>query len=226
MKPYFYSADEYFKETFGKKIYRLSLDGGMTCPNRDGTKGTGGCIFCSSLGSGDFAAQRKTTVTEQLEAAKSQVKNKLPKNGAPYGYATYYQSYTNTYAPVETLRRLFTETIRHPDVEALFIGTMPDCLPEPVLALLKELSAEKPVYVELGFQTAKQESAEYINRCYDNIVFETAVRAKDVQKTIEIMREIRRNLREYQHYWFWDCITRFGKYVCSETRRYSKKCVF
>lgn len=179
MKPYFYSADEYFKETFGKKIYRLSLDGGMTCPNRDGSKGTGGCIFCSASGSGDFAAQQKATLFDQLESAKKQVKNKLPKNGAPYGYAAYFQSYTNTYAPVEYLRKLFTEALAHPEIEALFIGTRPDCLPEPVLTLLAELSKKKPVYVELGLQTAKKESADYINRCYDNRVFEQAVLALD-----------------------------------------------
>lgn len=176
MKPYFFSADEYFKETFGKKMYRLSLDGGMTCPNRDGNKGIGGCTFCSAMGSGDFAAPRQVTLTEQLDTAKARIKNKLPKNGAPYGYVAYYQSYTNTYAPIEYLRSLFTETILRPEVEALFIGTRPDCLPDTVLALLKELAAIKPVYVELGLQTAKQESVEYINRCYDNSVFEQAVR--------------------------------------------------
>ena len=176
MKPYFFSANEYFKETFGKKMYRLSLDGGMTCPNRDGNKGIGGCTFCSAMGSGDFAAPRQITITEQLDTAKARIKNKLPKNGAPYGYVAYYQSYTNTYAPIEYLRSLFTETILRPEVEALFIGTRPDCLPDTVLALLKELAAIKPVYVELGLQTAKQKSVEYINRCYDNSVFEQAVR--------------------------------------------------
>ncbi len=175
MKPYFYSADEYFKETFGKKMFRLSLDGGMTCPNRDGTVGYGGCSFCSASGSGDFAAQRKTTLARQLEDAKAQVKNKLPKNGAPFGYLAYFQSFTNTYAPVEFLKTLFTEAIRHPEVEGLFIGTRPDCLPDSVIQLLAELSKEKPVYVELGLQTARAESISYINRCYDNSVFETAV---------------------------------------------------
>lgn len=176
MKPYFYSADEYLKETFSKKMFRLSLDGGMTCPNRDGSAGYGGCTFCSAKGSGDFAEQRSSTVSEQITAAKAQVRNKLPKNGAPFGYLAYFQSYTNTYAPVEYLRMLFTETIRHPEVEGLFIGTRPDCLPEPVLELLTELSKEKPVYVELGLQTTKAESIAYINRCYDNSVFEDAVR--------------------------------------------------
>lgn len=177
MKPYFYSADEYFKETFGKKMFRLSLDGGMTCPNRDGTAGYGGCVFCSEQGSGDFAAQRKGTVAEQLEAAKVQVKNKLPKNGAPFGYLAYFQSYTNTYAPVDYLKQLFFEAIAHPDVESLFIGTRPDCLPEPVLHLLEDLAKKKPVYVELGLQTAKPETVSYINRCYENKVFEQAVHA-------------------------------------------------
>lgn len=175
MKPYFYSADEYFKETFGKKIFRLSLQGGTTCPNRDGTAGFGGCIFCSASGSGDFAEQFHTSVSEQIEAAKAQVKNKLPKNGTPYGYVAYFQSFTATYAPLEQLRLLFTEALQHPDIEALFIGTRPDCLPMPVLELLSNLSKEKPVYVELGLQTAKQESVTYINRCYENNVFEKAV---------------------------------------------------
>lgn len=177
MKPYFYSADEYLKETFGKKMFRLSLDGGMTCPNRDGTAGSGGCSFCSAKGSGDFAEQQKNTISEQIESAKDQVKNKLPKSGNPFGYLAYFQSFTNTYAPVDYLEHLFTETLRHPDIEGLYIGTRPDCLPEPVLNLLANLSKEKPVYVELGLQTAKAESIAYINRCYDNSVFENAVHA-------------------------------------------------
>lgn len=176
MKPYFYSADEYLKETFGKKMFRLSLDGGTTCPNRDGTVGYGGCTFCSTLGSGDFAERRKATVAQQIEAAKKQVQKKLPKNGAPYGYLAYFQSFTGTYAPASYLEAQFTEVLRHPDIEGLFIGTRPDCLPADILDLLVRLSKEKPVYVELGLQTSKKESVEYINRCYDNSVFETAVR--------------------------------------------------
>lgn len=177
MKPYFYSADEYLKETFGKKMFRLSLDAGTTCPNRDGSKGIGGCSFCSAKGSGDFAAKRTASVTDQIEAAKIQVKKKLPKNGAPYGYLAYFQSFTSTYAPVEFLRPLFSEAIRHPEVDALFIGTRPDCLPDEVLHLLAELKQIKPVYVELGLQTSKEASVSYINRCYDNSVFEHAVHA-------------------------------------------------
>ena len=116
MKPYFYSADEYLKETFGKKMFRLSLDAGTTCPNRDGSKGVGGCVFCSAKGSGDFAAGRSTSVTNQIETAKVQVAKKLPKNGAPYGYLAYFQSFTSTYAPAEVLRPLFMEAISHPEV--------------------------------------------------------------------------------------------------------------
>ena len=175
MKPHYYSTDEYFKETFGKKMFRLSLDGGTTCPNRDGTCGFGGCCFCSASGSGDFAAKRTASVFLQIEEAKAQVKNKLPKNGAPYGYVAYFQSYTATYAPLPYLTEIFTEALNHPDIEALFIATRPDCLPEPVLELLSGLSGRKPVYVELGLQTAKPESVQYINRCYDNSVFEQAV---------------------------------------------------
>ena len=175
MKPYFYSANEYFRETFGKKIFRLSLDAGTTCPNRDGTKGTDGCRFCSAKGSGDFAAGQEATVYSQIEVAKAQVKNKLPKNGAPYGYVAYFQSFTGTYAPVSYLEQLFTQALEHPDIEGLFIGTRPDCLPEPVLQLLSALAKIKPVYIELGLQTTKPSSVEYINRCYNNSVFEQAV---------------------------------------------------
>ena len=177
MKPYFYSADEYLKETFGKKMFRLSLDAGTTCPNRDGTKGHGGCVFCSAKGSGDFAEKRNASVASQIEAAKKQSAGKLPKNGAPYGYLAYFQSFTSTYAPVEYLESLFTETILHPEIEALFIGTRPDCLPAETLDLLAKLKRIKPVYVELGLQTSKKASVSYINRCYENSVFENAVHA-------------------------------------------------
>ena len=177
MKPYFFSADEYLKETFGKKMFRLSLDAGTTCPNRDGSKGYGGCVFCSAKGSGDFAAGRRLSVTVQIEEAKSQVAKKLPKNRAPFGYLAYFQSFTSTYASAEFLRPLFTEAILHPEVEALFIGTRPDCLPADILELLAELKKIKPVYVELGLQTSKEASVSYINRCYGNSVFENAVHA-------------------------------------------------
>lgn len=169
------SSDAYFKRVFGKKMFRLSLDAGMTCPNRDGTLGTGGCIFCSANGSGDFAARKEGSLSEQLETAKQRIHGKLPKNGAPYGYLAYFQSFTNTYAPVDRLQRLFSETISHPEIEGLIIATRPDCLPEETLALLARLREQKPVFVELGFQTAKSETISYINRCYPNSVFAHAV---------------------------------------------------
>lgn len=139
-RPY-YSLNAWLKDQFGQKIYKLALDGGMTCPNRDGTLGTGGCIFCSHGGSGDFAEPAHTSVTEQIEAAKARVANKI-KDGK---YVAYFQSYTNTYAPVSYLEPLFSEAIAHPDVAALSIGTRPDCLPPDVLELLARLNRRKPV---------------------------------------------------------------------------------
>lgn len=171
-RPY-YSLNAYLKDSFGKKVYKLALDGGMTCPNRDGTLGHGGCIFCSHGGSGDFAEPRKDSITEQIEAAKQKVAQKTQAGGS---YVAYFQSYTNTYAPVSYLRPLFTEAILHPEVEALSIGTRPDCLPEETIELLKELNAVKPVWVELGLQTIHEKTAALIRRGYPLSVFTDAVR--------------------------------------------------
>ena len=159
-RPY-HSLDWEVKRTFGKKLYRLSVNGGMSCPNRDGTKGTGGCIFCSGGGSGDFAGSASLSVTEQLKEARRRVEGKLPKNG-PYGYIAYFQAFTNTYGPVERLERLFREALADEEVEALSIATRPDCLPPEVLTLLAELSWEKPVWIELGLQSAVEETARRI----------------------------------------------------------------
>ena len=163
-KPY-HSLDYEVKHCFGKKLYRLSLNGGMSCPNRDGTIGYGGCIFCSEGGSGDFAEESRLSVTEQLRNARKRIERKLPKN-IPYGYIAYFQAYTNTYGPVEYLRSLFTEAMEDEEVEVLSIATRPDCLPEKVVALLSELNRKKPVWVELGLQTAKAETARLIRRGY------------------------------------------------------------
>ncbi|MCI8940438.1 MAG: TIGR01212 family radical SAM protein [Dorea sp.] len=168
----YYSLDCYMKETYGKKLYKIALDGGFTCPNRDGTLGYGGCIFCSSSGSGDFAGDRKLSVTSQLEAGKALLAKKYQGGG----YIAYFQSYTGTYGPLSKLRKVFTEAIRHPDVEILSIATRPDCLPEEVLSLLQELSLEKPVWVELGLQTIHEKSADFIRRGYRLPVFEQAVK--------------------------------------------------
>ena len=177
-RPY-YSFNAWLKDTFGRKIYKLALDGGMTCPNRDGTLGSGGCIFCSHGGSGDFAEPQHSSVTEQIEAAKASVRKKIKssaKQPAENSYIAYFQSYTNTYAPVSYLRPLFTEAILHPDIAALSIGTRPDCLPEDVIGLLEELNGIKPVWVELGLQTIHEKTAAAIRRGYPLSVFSDAVR--------------------------------------------------
>ena len=169
-KPY-HSLDFHLKETFGKKVYKLSLDGGMTCPNRDGTAGRDGCIFCSAGGSGDFAAPRTASVKEQAEAAKALVAGKIKGDAS---YIAYFQSYTNTYAPLPYLRALFTEAMALPDVCALSVATRPDCLPPETIALFNELSQKKPVWIELGLQTIHEKTAELIRRGYSLDVFEDA----------------------------------------------------
>ncbi|MBQ1720587.1 MAG: TIGR01212 family radical SAM protein [Lachnospiraceae bacterium] len=164
--------NEYLRNTFGCKVYKISLNGGFTCPNRDGTIDTRGCIFCSAGGSGDFAESPTQSVTEQIEAGKARVASKM-KDGK---YIAYFQAFTNTYGPVEKLRALYTEAIRHPDIVALSIATRPDCLPQEVLELLEELNHIKPVWVELGLQTIHPATADYIRRGYDLEVYDRAVR--------------------------------------------------
>ena len=164
------SLNAYLRERFGEKVYKLALDGGFTCPTRDGTIDTRGCIFCAG-GSGAFTVPVGENVHAAIEQAKTLVADKGGKK-----YIAYYQSYTGTYAPVERLRALYTETISHPDVVALSIGTRPDCLPDEVVALLKELNAVKPVWVELGLQTIHDASARYIRRGYPLAAFDDAVR--------------------------------------------------
>lgn len=169
----YYSLDAYLQETFGEKIYKVSLDGGMTCPNRDGKLDSRGCIFCSAGGSGDFAAPVCESVTGQIDHAIEGIQ-KAKKVGDKF--IAYFQSYTNTYGDVEYLRQIFTEAIEHPRIVALSIGTRPDCLGEDVLALLEELNRKKPVWVELGLQTMHNRTAEFIRRGYPLTVFEKAVK--------------------------------------------------
>lgn len=168
----YYSLDYYLKQTYGEKLYKIALDGGMTCPNRDGTLGARGCIFCSAGGSGDFAGDRRTSITEQIETGKAQSIRK--HNGS--SYIAYFQAYTNTYAPVSYLRSVFTGAINHPDIRILSIATRPDCLNDDVLALLAELNKKKTVWVELGLQTIHEETAQFIRRGYKLPVFEDALR--------------------------------------------------
>ena len=171
-KPY-HSLDYELKKQFGHKVYKLSLNGGMTCHNRDGTLGRGGCIFCSAGGSGDFAAPVMDSVHEQIEAAKLQVQRKM---SGPGSYIAYFQSYTNTYAPLSHLRTVFTDAVLHPDTAALSIATRPDCLGPDVVDLLRELNQIKPVWVELGLQTIHEDTAKLIRRGYELPVFEDAYR--------------------------------------------------
>ena len=165
----------YLKRLFGCKVYKLSLVGCTSCPNRDGTIGVGGCIFCSENGSGEFAEKKKNSVADQIEAAKKQVAKKL-KGNQEVKYIAYFQSFTNTYAPIDELRKLFFAAINHPDIAILSIATRPDCLSSEVIALLKELNCIKPVWVELGLQTIHKKTAEYIRRGYELAVYDEAVK--------------------------------------------------
>lgn len=167
----YYSLNRYLRETYGEKIYKLALDGGMTCPNRDGTAGIGGCIFCSAGGSGDFAESRRDSIQQQLSRAKARIREKTDARK----FIAYFQSYTNTYASVDYLEQLFMEAISQPEIVALSIGTRPDCLGDDVVALLSRLNAIKPVWVELGLQTIHERTAEYIRRGYPLSVYDDAV---------------------------------------------------
>ena len=181
MSEHYYSLNRYLRERFGEKVYKLALDGGMSCPNRDGTLGSGGCIFCSAGGSGDFAQGRCATVAEQIARAKGRIRS---KTGAEK-FIAYFQSYTNTYAPVAYLETLFTEAISEPSVAALSIGTRPDCLPDEVVQLLARLNRIKPVWVELGLQTIHADTARLIRRGYGLSIYEDAVaRLKDAGLTV------------------------------------------
>ena len=171
MSEHYYSLNRYLRERFGEKVYKLALDGGMSCPNRDGSLGRGGCIFCSAGGSGDFAQGRCATVAEQIARAKGRIRS---KTGAEK-FIAYFQSYTNTYAPVAYLETLFTEAISEPSVAALSIGTRPDCLPDEVVQLLARLNRIKPVWVELGLQTIHADTARLIRRGYELSIYEDAV---------------------------------------------------
>ena len=171
MEERYYSLNRYLRETFGEKVYKLALDGGMTCPNRDGTVGEGGCIFCSAGGSGDFAEGRCGSVREQIRRAKTRIQAKTDAKK----FIAYFQSYTNTYAPVEYLERIFTEAISEPEVAVLSVGTRPDCLGNDVVALLSRLNRIKPVWVELGLQTIHPDTARYIRRGYALAVYEDAL---------------------------------------------------
>ena len=166
------TANDYYKEKFGCKVYKLSLDGGFTCPNRDGTLGFGGCAFCTPEGSGEFAEKLGQGIARQLERAKARVADKC-RSGK---YIAYFQSFTGTYGPVDKLEDLYRAALEPEEILGLAIGTRPDCLPEETVALLKELNRFKPVSVELGLQTANDAVARDMNRCYDTWQYVDAVR--------------------------------------------------
>ena len=171
MEPY-NSLNESLKKRFGEKLYKLTLNIGCTCPSRDGTIGTRGCIFCSAGGSGEFAGDPARTVTEQIEAGIQSLSHKRPVQR----YIAYFQAYTNTYGPLENLRQAYLEALEHPKIAALSIATRPDCLPAEILDLLAELNRRKPVWIELGLQSMHENTAAFIRRGYSLSTFEDAVR--------------------------------------------------
>lgn len=169
----------YLKNRFGKKIYKISLDAGMTCPNRDGRLDTRGCIFCSEGGSGDFASSCKLSITEQIIQGKNRVSNKIADDKGSGQYIAYFQAYTNTYAPMEKLRKIYMEAALNDDIVAISIATRPDCIDEEIMSLIYEIHMIKPIFIELGLQTSKESSYKYIRRGYDNFIFENAIKLID-----------------------------------------------
>lgn len=169
------TLSEHYRRRFGRKVYKLSLQSGCSCPNRDGNIGFGGCIFCSEGGSGDFAAPL-LPIEEQIQIAKHRVEHKLPKDKSGR-YIAYFQSYTNTYGDVKRLSMLYRKTLSFPEIVGISIGTRPDCLPEEMLDMLSELNTIKPVTVELGLQTVHNKTAEKIHRGYNTDVFEKAYKS-------------------------------------------------
>ena len=167
----YYSLNQYLRDTFGQKVYKIAIDGGFTCPNRDGTLDTRGCIFCSGAGSGEFAQDRMESIALQITKAKERVAGKI-KEGK---YIAYFQAFTNTYAPVPRLRQLYEEAMAQEDIVALSIATRPDCLSTEIIELLVECNRKMPVWVELGLQTIHEDTAQYIRRGYALSVFDDAV---------------------------------------------------
>ena len=164
--------NDYLLDNFGCKVYKIALNGGFSCPNRDGTAGSGGCIFCSEGGSGEFAGNPALGITEQIEQGKSRVAAKM-RSGK---YIAYFQAYTGTYASIDRLRAMYTEAVAHPEVVALSIATRPDCLPDEVISLIGEMNQIKPVWIELGLQTIHERTAKYIRRGYELEIYDQAVK--------------------------------------------------
>ena len=182
------TLNSYLKNKYGRKIYKVSVNAGFTCPNRDGTLGNRGCIFCSKGGSGDFAEDSSLSITEQIELGKKRIAAKLPDGG--YGLIAYFQAFTNTYAPIEILEKVYMEAAAHPEVEIISVATRPDCLGEEVLNLLGRVNEIKPVWVELGLQTIHEKTAEYIRRGYPLGTYDEAVRnlkARGIETIVHVI---------------------------------------
>lgn len=194
----YYSYSRFLKEYFGEKVYKICIDGGFTCPNRDGSLSTLGCLFCSEGGSGEFAESAQMSITEQINEGKNQTAKKYQGEK----YLAYFQAFTNTYAPVAKLRNLYEEALNRPEICGLIIGTRPDCLPEEVLDLIEELHTKKPVFLELGFQTCHNQTARFLNRGYDSEVFADAVKrcaAHGIRVTAHIILGLPGESREDQY---------------------------
>lgn len=182
------TLNSYLKNIYGRKIYKVSINAGFTCPNRDGTLGNRGCIFCSKGGSGDFAEDSALSITEQIELGKKRIESKLPNSD--FGLIAYFQAFTNTYAPIEKLEKVYMEAAAHPEVEIISIATRPDCLDEEVLNLLGRVNEIKPVWVELGLQTIHEKTAEYIRRGYPLGTYDEAVRnlkARSIETIVHVI---------------------------------------
>jgi len=178
------SAGEHYKEIFGEKVYRVALDAGCTCPNRDGTKGVGGCIFCSGSGSGEFAADRELSITEQLVSAKKRVEKKCKSRK----FIAYFQNFTNTYGDEEILRSKYEEALADPEVVGISIATRPDCISRKMYSILEELAEKTYVWIELGLQTIHEKTAAWFNRGYELPVFEETVeRLSRIRGKLEII---------------------------------------
>ena len=163
-----YTTNAYIKNTFGEKLYKISLNAGTTCPNRDGKAGTGGCIFCSASGSGVFSENADLSIDEQIELAKKRISDKCRCKR----YIAYFQSHTNTYGDIQTLREKFLTAAKRDDIAAVSIASRPDCFGPEVIDTIRDVNAVKPVWIELGLQTSNERTARLINRCYDTCIYD------------------------------------------------------
>lgn len=186
----FYSLNRFIRDNYGRKLYKIAIDAGFTCPNRDGTISEGGCIFCSGAGSGDFT-DSTLSITEQIEEGKKLVRKKLStKDGEEPSCIAYFQAYTNTYDRIDVLRQRYMEAINHPDVAVLSIATRPDCIDDDVIELIRELNEIKPIWVELGLQTIRDDIAQYINRGYETSVYEKTMSKLSKLKLQQIITHV------------------------------------